>query len=198
MASAATPANVTIRRQPGNSAVLGAMLTAAAGLVFMGALCGSYVSVRNFIGIGKDGFIPSSMKFDNYSGFMTFISALSASAVAEWALISAKVKQRRWALGGYGFAAVLQLAAANAVWFIGARSKLASNETPYAVLFYAIVACCIGLLLLGVLASITALIRTMGGHIWGEDFLLGRASNILIHLGTAASAAMFFLIFTYK
>jgi hypothetical protein len=198
MASAAVTPTVTARRQSGNSAVLGSLLVAAAGLVFMGALCGSYVSVRNFIGIGKDGFIPSTMKFNNYTGVMTLMSALGASLAAEWALISAKVLQRRWALAGYGLAGLLQLGAANAAWFIGSGSALVAADSSYATLFYAIIACTVGLLMLGFVATVVALFRTMGGQIWGSDFLLGRASNVLIHLGTAAAAAMFFLIFTYK
>jgi heme/copper-type cytochrome/quinol oxidase subunit 3 len=190
-------AAVTIRRQSGNSAVLGAIFIAAAGVMFMAALCGAYISVRNFIG-GQGGFVPAEMKFDNYAGLMTMMSALGASASAEWALVSARLKQRRWTLGGYGFAMVLGLGAANATWFIGSRSGLVANETPYAILFYAIVATTLAMVMLGVLASLMGLIRSMGGHILGDDTLLGRASNIIVHLGTASAMTLFFLLFTYK
>ncbi len=189
---------VGLRRQSGNSAYLGALLVAAAGFVFMAALCGAYISVRNFVGIGDGGFIPKEMKFDNYAGFMTMVSGLGASASAEWALISAKVKQRRWALGGYGFAILLGLGAANSAWFIGSRSALVAADTAYAISFYAVIATTIGFVLLGVLASLLGLVRTMGGHIFGDNVLLGRATNVFVHLGTAASLVMFFLLFTYK
>ncbi len=194
--SASSAATVSVRRQPGNAAFLGSMLVAAAGVMFMAALCGSYVSVRNFVGF-RD-FVPAALKFDNYSGFMTMVSALGASLSAEWALMSAKVNKRRWISAGYGFAAVLGLGASNAVWFIGSRSELVSSETPYAILFYAVLAATIGFLLLGVIASIVGLIRGLGGHIAGDNLLFGRASNVLVHLGTAAALAMFFLLFTYK
>jgi heme/copper-type cytochrome/quinol oxidase subunit 3 len=199
MAASSTSASTTastVRRQTGNGAQLGAMLGVAAGVMFMATLCGAYFSVRNWVGIPD--FIPAELKFDNYSGFMTMVCALAASLSAEWALASTRVKQRRWATAGYGLAAFFIVSGMNAVWFIGQRSGLAAGETPYAIAFYAVWSAVLALFVVGLLAALATLVRVLGGHSDGDDLLIGRAGNWLIHLSTAAAVTAFFLIYTYK
>ncbi len=197
MAAAPQPV-VTARPQRGNSAQLSALLAVAAGVMFISTLIGAYFSVRNWIGQGEDGFIPKGLKFDNYAGFMTMTSALAASLAAEWALMSARLNQRRWATAGYGLAAVFMLAAMNVVWFIGQRSGLVASETPYAITFYALLAALMLALAVGVISAIVTLIRILGGHVGGSELLHGRAGNWMIHLATAAATTCFFLIYTYR
>ncbi len=195
-ASKTAAPTVTARSQPGNAAHLGALMAGAAGVMFVATLAGAYVSVRNWIGIPD--FIPAGMKFDNFAGFMTMVSGLAAALCAHWALTSARLHQRRWATAGFGLAAVFLVAAMNALWFIGQRTKLVASETPYAILFYAFVASIMGCLVIGLLATIVNLIRVLGGHVAGNDLLIGKAGNWFIHLAAAAAAVNFFLINTYK
>jgi hypothetical protein len=198
MAAASQP-TVTARPKSGNSSQMGALLGGAAAIMFVATLAGAYFSVRNWIGVGgDDGFIPKGLKFDNYAGFMTMTSALAASLAAEWALMSARLNQRRWATAGFGLSAFFLLAAMNIVWFIGQRSGLVASETPYAILFYALLASILLLLAGGVVAAIVTLIRVLGGHIGGAELLHGRAGTWLIHLATLAATVGFFLIYTYR
>jgi hypothetical protein len=190
------PATTGMRRQTGNAGQLGALLAVAAGVMFVATLAGAYVSVRNWIGIPE--FIPSGLKFDNYAGFMTMVCALAASLAAEWALASSRLNQRRWGTAGYGLAAFFLLAGMNVVWFIGQRSELAVSETAYAVLFYAVWAAVMGLLIVGFAAAMASLFRVLAGHSVGDNVLIGRAGNWFIHLAAAAATTAFFLIYTYK
>jgi hypothetical protein len=190
---------VSARPKSGNNAQVGTLLAGAAAIMFVATLAGAYVSVRNWIGVGgDDGFIPQALKFDNYAGFMTMTSALAASLSAEWALMSSRLNQRRWATAGYGLTAFFLLAAMNVVWFIGQRSGLVASETPYAILFYALLAAMLLLLAIGVVSAIVTLIRILGGHVGGAEILHGRAANWLIHLATAGATVGFFLIYTYR
>jgi hypothetical protein len=198
MAAAPQPV-ATARPQSGNNAQMGALLAGAAGIMFVATLAGAYVSVRNWIGVGgEDGFIPTTLKFDNYAGFMTMTSMLSASLAAEWALMSARLNQRRWASAGYGLASIFILASMNIVWFIGQRSGLVASETPYAILFYSLLAAIMLLLAVAVVTAVVTLIRVLGGHVGGSEILHGRAGNWLIHLATLAATVGFFLIYTYR
>jgi hypothetical protein len=187
-----------VRTQPGNSAQLGALLAVAAGVMFLSTLAGAYVSVRNWVGIGDGGFIPEGLKFDNYAGFMTMVSGLSASLAAEFAIASARLRNRRWATAGYGLSMLFFAGAMNAVWHIGERSKLVASETAYAVLFYALLAGVMLALAVGLLAALVTLVRVLAGHVWGDELLLGRAGNWLVHFAAAAATVGFFLIYTYK
>jgi heme/copper-type cytochrome/quinol oxidase subunit 3 len=194
---APTPsAPATMRRQTGNAGQLGALLGVASGVMFFATLAGAYVSVRNWVGIPE--FIPTGLKFDNYAGFMTMVCGLSASLAAEWALAASRLNQRRWGTAGYGLSAFFLLAGMNAVWFIGQSSKLSVAETPYAVLFYGVWSAVMAFLLIGVLASLASLFRVLAGHSVGDNVLIGRAGNWLIHLAAAGATTAFFLIYTYK
>jgi heme/copper-type cytochrome/quinol oxidase subunit 3 len=197
MAAAKTPApTVTVRSQTGNAAQLGALLALAAGVMFVATLAGAYVSVRNWIGL-KD-FIPGGLKFDNFAGFMTMVSGLAASLSAHWALTSAKLKQRRWATAGYGLSMLFLVAAMNSLWFIGQKTKLVASESPYAITFYGFISGVGICLVIGLIAALVNLIRVQAGHIDGEDRLIGKAGNWLVHLAAAAAVTNFFLIYTYK
>ncbi len=199
MAAAPQPtAAVTARTQPGNSAQLGALLALAAGVMFVSTLIGAYFSVRNFVGVGSGGFIPDALKFDNYAGFMTMVSGLSAAFAAEWALVSARLRNRRWATAGYGLSTLFFIGGINAVWHIGQRSKLAAAETPYAVLFYALLSAMILALVVGVVAALVNLVRVLAGHVAGDDLLLGKAGNWFIRFAALTATVGFFLIYTYK
>jgi heme/copper-type cytochrome/quinol oxidase subunit 3 len=192
----AAPA-VTVRSQTGNAAQLGALLAIASSVMFVATFAGAYVSVRNSIGIAD--FIPKGLKFDNFAGFMTMVSGLAAALSAHWALTSARLKQRRWSTAGYGLSAFFIVAALNSTWFLAQQTKLvAGSDAPYAILFYAFIASIIGCLVVGLIASIVNLIRVLGGHIDGDDLLIGKAGNWFIHLAAAAAAVNFFLIYTYK
>jgi heme/copper-type cytochrome/quinol oxidase subunit 3 len=200
MATASQPTStaVTARSRSGNGAQLGVLLAVAAAVMFVSTLIGAYFSVRNWIGVGSGGFIPDGLKFDNYAGFMTMTSALFAAFAAEWALVSARLRNRRWATAGYGLCVLFFVGAINAVWHIGQRSKLAAADTSYAILFYAVLAAMALCLVAGVIAAIVNMIRVLAGHVWGDDLLLGRAGNWVIHFAALTATVGFFLIYTYK
>ena len=194
MATAAT--EVSVHHRPGNSAVLGARTALAIGALFVAALCGAYVAVRH--GVGKE-FVPTAMSFNNYAAVMIGFSAVLASFVVEWAYVSLKVGQRRWVSGGYGLAALLGVAAMNLVWLIGAKLGLAVNDiNGYALLVYALLAAAMLLFAMGVVASLTNMVRCLGGHASAAEPLLARAGNSFVHLASAGWLAVFALIFLYK
>jgi heme/copper-type cytochrome/quinol oxidase subunit 3 len=195
MAATPTP-TVTARRRPGNAAQLGSLLAATAGFMFMATLCGAYISVRNWRPAGT--FIPESMKFDHFAGFMMMTSALIGSLAVEWALSSIRLKQRRWGTAGYGIAIVFMAATANSAWFIGQQARLVASDERYAIMLYAILAGVILLVGIGALAAGVSLVRVMSGHTLADDILYGRAGNWLVHLASLGAVTAFFLLFTYK
>ena len=187
--------DVSISRRSGNAMLLGVVGAVAGGAMFIAALCGAYVSVRT--GFGK-GFVPTTMKFNNYAGVMTLVSGLIASFAAEWALVSLKVGKRRWVSGGYGLAALMSVAAMNLIWLIGSRLGMAVNESVYATLVYALLAAALALFAVGVVACIVSLMLSLGGHASTQNPRPARAANWLVHLATLGWLAVFALIFLYK
>ena len=168
---------------------------AAGGAMFIAGLCGAYVAVRT--GVGK-GFVPTTMKFNNYAAVMILVTAAIASFAVEWALVALKVGQRRWVSGGYGLAALMGVAAMNLVWLIGARLGIAVNENVYATLVYALLAAAMLFLAVSVVACLTSLALSLGGHSSSQNTRPARAANCLVHLATLGWLAVFALIFLYK
>lgn len=194
-AAPAAPTEITVNRRAGNGSLFGVIAGVASGAMFLAALCGAYVAVRT--GVGAD-FVPSTMKFNNYAAFIIALGGLIASLSVEWALVSLKVRQRRWVSAGYGLGAILCAAAMNLIWFIGSNLGMGVNENPYATLVYAVLAAALALFAAGLVACVVALFLTLGGHASADNPLPARAANWVVHLATLGWIAAYALIFLYK
>ena len=197
--SGATPntgaTTVTINRRSGNAALLGSLGAVAGGFMLISTLGGAYVAVRH--GVGKE-FVPTTMSFNNYAGFMVLFSVVLASFATEWAQVSLKVGQRRWVSGGYGLAAILTVAAMNLVWFIGSRLAMAVSDNPYATMVYALLAGAMALLAVSLASSVVSLVLSLSGHASSSNPRPVRAAAWLVHLASFGWLAVYALIFLYK
>ena len=84
------------------------------------------------------------------------------------------------------------------VWSIGYRLPLPVNDSPYAVLVYALLAAAMLLLGIAVVAVALALVRTMGGQITATEPNLGRAAAWAWHIAALGAVLTFAIIFLKK
>jgi heme/copper-type cytochrome/quinol oxidase subunit 3 len=146
----------------GTPALVGTVCALAAGAMFTTAVTSSYLSVRNATGASE--FVPVAMPFNNYAAVMIAITLSLASIAVGWAVTSMRLGNRRYASTGFGFSAFMGIAALNLIWFLGTDAKLPVDTGAYTVLFYAMLATAVIMVVGGLVSSLTGLARVLGGQ----------------------------------
>lgn len=195
-APTAASAASTNHGRAGSAGLVGTVLALGSGAMLTTAVCAAYLSVRNRN--ASSDFIPATMPFNNYVAVMITFSLVIASLAVGWAVVSTRVAQRRWGSTGFAFAAFLDLAALNLLWWLGKDSAQSVDSSPYAVLFYAMLAVAGALLVAGLIASIAGVARVLGGHASPRELHHAVASSWVQHLALAAWVAVYATIYWLK
>jgi heme/copper-type cytochrome/quinol oxidase subunit 3 len=194
--SNATASNIPVLRgRAGSPAMVGALTAYAGVAMFVTAACGTYLSVRNASG---GDFVAAKMPFNNYVAVMTTITFALASVAAGWALTSMRVGQRRWTTGGFGLAAFMDLAAANLIWYLVKTIGLGASGSVYPVILYGLFIVAGITTAIGVAASLSGLLRTLGGQATASQPHYGVLAAWGQHLAGAAWLAVFATIYLLK
>ncbi len=181
--SGASAENGTTARS-GTPALVGTVCALAAGAMFTTAVTSAYLSVRNATGAAD--FVPVAMPFNNYAAVMIAVTLSLASIAAGWAVTSMRLSNRRYASTGFGFAAFMGIAALNLIWFLGTDAKLAVDSSAYPVLFYAMLATAVIMVVGGLVSSLTGLARVLGGQATAKQPQYALASAWGQHLALAS------------
>jgi heme/copper-type cytochrome/quinol oxidase subunit 3 len=180
----------------GTPALVGTICAIVGGAMLTTGVCSAYLSVRNASGAD---FVPVTMPFNNYAAVMTLITLSLASVAIGWGTTSMKLSHRRWASTGFGLSAFLDLAALNMLWFIAQDAKLpAAGEGPYGVLFYALIIVAVVVVAIGLISSLTALARVLGGQATARQPHYARHALWLQHFALASYFAIYATIFWLK
>ena len=155
-AETATPA------RSGTPALVGTVCALAAGAMFTTAIASAYLSVRNATGAAD--FVPVAMPFNNYAAVMIAVTLSLASIAAGWAVTSMRLGNRRYASTGFGFSVFMGIAALNLIWFLGTDAKVSVDGSSYAVVYYAMLATAVIMVVAGLVSSLTGLARVLGGQ----------------------------------
>jgi heme/copper-type cytochrome/quinol oxidase subunit 3 len=184
-----------IRGRAGSPALTGAITAYAGVAMFMTALCGTYLSVRNSSG---DGFLDKAV-FNNYVAFMVTVTFALASVASGWAVASMRIGHRRWSSSGFGLAAFLNLAAANLIWFIVKDLKFVSIGSPgYGVIVYGLFIGAAVTTAIGFFASVSGLLRALGGQATAAQPHYGVLAMWGQHLAGAAWIAVYGCVYLLK
>lgn len=179
----------------GSATLVGVVCAVAAGAMFMAAVAGSYVSVRNSVGAD---FVPSAMKFNNYGAVTGFFSALFAAVAMEYAVVATRAGQKTWASAAHGLALLTMAAAANLAWSLGRSLGFGVNESSYATLVVAVIAAAVFLMLVAMVAIVVSESRLLVGHANERHWLPVRSAAWLVHLGLAGWTCAWATIYLYK
>lgn len=193
--SNATANAPVLRGRAGSPALVGALCAYAGVAMFVTAACGTYLSVRNSAG-GE--FVAPKMLFNNYVAFMTLITFALASVAAGWAVTAMRVGQRRWTTSGFGLAVFLNLAAANLLWFLVKSLGLGAFGTTYEVILYALFIVAAVTTAIGFVASLSGLLRGLGGQATAAQPHYGVLAAWGQHLAGASWLAIYACIYLLK
>jgi heme/copper-type cytochrome/quinol oxidase subunit 3 len=197
----------TGERRVGNAMVVGSRAAFAAGMMFLAAVAGGYVSVRNRAlegGVRSEEtgklptFFTSDMKFNNYGAVTTMLSVVFASLAIEYAIVALKAGQKKWATGAHALAVLTNIAGINLAWGLGRNMGFGVADSSYAVLVLALIAVAIGFMLVALVATVISWSRIIVGQATAVQPLHVRNASWFVHLGTVAWCVAWATIYLYK
>lgn len=163
-------------------------------------LGGAYSYTRYAIRRANPGepFFPAAMKFNNYAAFILFFTFILASLTIGWAVMSLRVGNRRWSAGGFGFTVVMNLAAMNIMWFIGAEWEAPVNGQPWWLHVYALLVFAGLTTLVATIAALLGLARVITGQADAKQPHLAMAASWMQHGALVVWLVVYALIYLYK
>lgn len=175
---------------------------AGAAAVMMGSagLAGAYAYTRYAIRRANPGepFFPSTMPFNNYAAFIVFLTFALASISVGWAITCLRVGNRRWAGGGFGFAVLANIAAANIIWFIGNQWEGEANSLPWWLHSYTLLTFAAIVSGVALVASALALARIVTAQSNAEQPHAVIGASWFQHSALVVWTVVYSLIFLYK
>jgi heme/copper-type cytochrome/quinol oxidase subunit 3 len=145
------------RQRPRNLMNVAVLLLVSSGLMLFGALIAAYAHVAQL----NKPWPPPGVKIDNYYGSMLSITAIMSAITMEWAAYAIKRDERRQAFGGFGLSIGLALAFLNLLWFTGRKAGFGPGQSAFSVLFFALLSATGAVAIVGVVAMLIALGRTI-------------------------------------
>jgi heme/copper-type cytochrome/quinol oxidase subunit 3 len=180
----------------GTPALVGTLCALVAGAMFTTGVTSAYLSVRNATGASE--FVPVAMPFNNYVAVMIASTLILASIAAGWAVTSMRLGNRRYASTGFGLAAFLGIATLNLIWFLGVDAKLSVDNGAYTVLFYAMLATAVIMVVIGLVSSLIGMARVLGGQATARQPHYALASAWGQHLALASWFAIYMTAYWLK
>jgi len=150
---------------------VGVILAGAGGLMAVGALLAAWLNLSHY----DKPWPPQGVTLSNYSGTMLLLTLLMSAATVEWGVWSARRNLRKQAVTAHLMTIALGLAFLNLLWFFGRRLGFGVNASPFAVLFYSMLAI-VGIAVavgVGVVIAMTG--RVLGHQALGADVESARA-----------------------
>jgi cytochrome c oxidase subunit 3 len=161
------------RPKPKNLLNLGAVLGGAGVLMGVGALMAAWINVGHF----TKPWPPKGVSPSNYNGTMLVLTMLMSSATVEWGVWAARRRQRNQAVAGLALTVGLGLAFLNLLWFAGRGIGFGPAESPYAVIFFAMLGTVGVAVAVGIAVVIATGARVLGQQVEGDDVEVARAAG---------------------
>ena len=170
------------------------LLLGCAVTSMFGALVAAFLAVDGAI---KD-FPPADTHPDNYTAVTVMITALMASACAEWAVWAVRNRERGHALVAHGLQLGLAVAVINALWYIGSRLPFGVNDGPYGTLVYAMLTMSGVVFALATGFSLFSLFRTAGAQADERRLAMPRAAAWFWHFATLGYFGVFYTLYLFN
>ncbi|MEL6890052.1 MAG: cytochrome c oxidase subunit 3 [Actinomycetota bacterium] len=181
---------------PRNQMVLGATLASIAMAMLTGGMLAIWALERREAIDAAGTWLPSSVTIPEVPSNIMLIAFLATATFAHWAIWSAKHGDRGhtvFALAATGFVGVLIV---NAQLFIYSQMDLPITEGRYGSMFFAVTGTFVVLMVAGIVFSLVAMFRYLGGRTGEPEILTAHA---IFWYGLAAVfTAIWFVVYVTK
>lgn len=181
---------------PRNQMIVGATMASVAMGMLIGGMLAVWALERREAIDAEGSWLPSGVTIPEVPSNVMLIAFAGVCSFAQWALWSARRDDRPhtiFALASSAFVAVLIL---NAQFFIFNQMGLGVADGRYGSMFYAIMGTFCALMIAGIVFSIVALFRYLGGRTNERELLV--AHGIYWYAMSAVYAAIWFVVYVTK
>ncbi|MFM7871486.1 MAG: cytochrome c oxidase subunit 3 [Actinomycetota bacterium] len=188
---------------PRRQVFLGTALACAAGTMLIGGMLATWLQFRADAPVResmKRGFIkdwmPADIVVPEVAANMMLIAFCVACVMAQWAVYSAKRADRQHAGMAFGVTGLVGLAILNAQIFIWTQMGVGARDGAFHSMFYAITGMMTVLLVAGIVFSLVAAFRYLGGRT--KEIELVSSQALYWYFLTAAFSAVWVVVYVQK
>jgi heme/copper-type cytochrome/quinol oxidase subunit 3 len=146
-------------------------------------------------GLIKD-WLPSRVTIPEVPTNVMLITFGVACVMAQWAVYSAKRRDRSHTVLALAVTAVMGVAAINGQVFTFTQMGISVNDHAYGAMFFAITGTFVALVIVGVIMTVASLVRYLGGRTAERDLIAAHA--LIWYFLAAAYAALWFVVYVQK
>lgn len=182
---------------------VGTALAAAASTTLLGGMLATWLQFRADAplresakrGMIKD-WMPEKIVVPEVAANMMLIGLCVVCVMAQWAVYSAKRRDRSHTGLSFGLTALFALMVINAQVFIWTQMGVAANDGAFHTMFYAITGTMTLLLVAGIVYTAVAAFRFLGGRT--TELEIVSASALYWYFLTVAFTAVWFVVYVQK
>lgn len=181
---------------PRRQVLVGTTLVCAAGATALGGMLALYLRFRQTVLDAGAEWRPKDAIIPEVPSNVMLISFLGILVFAQWGVYAAKRGHRSYVVLSTALVALLAVADINAQAFIYSQIQLGLNDGSYQMFFYALTGTFVALLIVGVVFSLVAMFRFLGGR--DDDRELLTAHAVYWYFMAAAFTALWFVVYVTK
>lgn len=183
---------------PRRQVLVGTVVACAAGLTLIGGLLGLWMKLRDRgLDAANRGWVPKGITIPEVPSNVMLAAFLPALVFAQWAIYAYKRQARNHAVLALGLTALIGIALINAQAFIYSQMELpATGPSAYPAMFYTVTGLFVVLLIGGVIYSLVALFRVLGGRTHDNEIVAGNA--LYWHFLAVAFCAVWLVVYVTK
>lgn len=181
--------------------LVGTALACGAGSMLFAGLLAIYLQVRESAGGTTALWVPPGVKVPEIAANILVITMIGAVIVASWAVYAIRRGARSDAYVALGGTAIFGIAVLNAQVYIWRQMKvgiLKPAGQPFPLFFYATTGTLFVALLTGVVFTVVMVFRTLGGRSAPKDSEGLLALTLYWYFLTAATVAVWFVVYVNK
>lgn len=180
---------------PRRQLVVGAVLGAVTMIMLTGGMLAVWMRQRQDATEFGEAWLPSGVTIPEVPSNVMLIAFIAICTFAQWAVYAAKRNDRGHTVFALGVTAFTALLVINAQAFIYAQMGIGIGDGTYAAMFYAVTGVFVTLMVIGIIFSLVAAFRFLGGRSDGE---IVAAHAIYWYTMAVVFTALWFVVYVTK
>lgn len=180
---------------PRRQLLVGSALAGLAGTTLIGGMLAVWLLERQHVVDAGERF-PMKHIIPEVATNVMLITIFGLCFFAQWAVYSARRQDRGHTGLALSVVAILALSFINAQAFVYSQMEVELAEGAYGALFYAVTGTMMALVIIGLIFTVVAAFRTLGGRDWQSEIVSAHA--LYWYFAAAAYSAVWFVVYVTK
>lgn len=181
---------------PRRQLFVGTAIACAAGALLYGTMTAMYLAMRDDALSSGEEWRPKSAVVPEVATNIMWISFLAIFVFSQWAVYAARREHRSYVGLALGLVAIVALAVVNGQAFTYFQMGLGVADGTYQLLFYALTGTFMALMIIGLVFTLVAAFRYLGGRTADREILSAHA--MYWYFMGAVNTVLWFVVYVTK